>query len=129
MSTAPSPINIINLTPHAITLCDEHGVVAEFEPSGHVARVASEVQHWYDIPGLPYRVPVCTQQYGEIDLGCQIDPRNYYVVSSVVLAAAERLGHPAAKHLLAPDTGPQGAVRDDAGRIIGTRRFIALPVQ
>ena len=47
-------------------------------------------------------------------------PYTLYVASSLVAQAAARYGR---IDVLAPDTGPESAVRDETGQITGVRRL------
>lgn len=116
---------IVNLTPHPIRLRAANGAETEVPPSGTVARVASRPA-WdaRAVPGLP--VPVQgAPQWGTIE-GLPA-PRDgaVYLVSALVLEAVRASGAHR-PDVMAPATGPQdGAVRDDAGRIVAVTRLTA----
>jgi len=109
-------MRIINLTPHAITVRLESGDRV-FEPSGQVARVAVTATPVGEVDGIP----VVAQAYGEIEDLPAPEPDTLYLVSAIVLAAAKEAGR---RDVIAPDTSPQGAIRDEAGRIVAVRRFV-----
>ena len=112
-------MKLINLTPHTINLANEAGeILMTIEPSGIIARLVVTPGMLEEVPGLP--VPVASPpQYGEIE-GLP-DPQTgvLYVASYIV---ASRAGRP---DVLQPGTGPRdGAIRDDAGRIVAVTRLV-----
>lgn len=109
-------MKIVNLTPHAITVRLESGDRV-FEPSGTEARVATTATPAGEVDGIP----VVAQTYGEIEDLPAPEPDTLYLVSAIVLAAAKEAGR---TDCIAPDTSPQGAIRDEAGRIVAVRRFV-----
>lgn len=111
---------IINLTPHDITVFLSNDEKKIYPRSGRVARVSVKAEPIGEVDG----VPTVQIEYGEIEGLPERPDGNYYIVSVLVLQAAERLDHPMLPWLLAPDTGPESAVRDDQGRIVGVRRFV-----
>ena len=122
-------MNIVNLTPHAITLCDillecnaenaaELGVT--IPPSGEVARVIkAEPSAPYTIPGVP--VWIFGPSYPADVEGLPPKELNtVYIVSSIVAAIVRNRSD-----VFAPGTGPSdGAIRDDKGRIVAVTRLI-----
>jgi len=102
-------MNIINLTPHYVTLCDENGTVIQSIPStGKIAR-AEEIRTQIDtINGIPvYKIT-----YGStIDLPAPQDNTIYIVSSLTAQAANDRTD------LYIPADN----VRDTHGKIIGCR--------
>ena len=115
-------MKFINLTPHAINVFDDGGnIILSLPPSGEVARVASN----RELVGHLGPVPVFKTVFGDV-VGLP-DPRpdTVFVVSTLVLSALAQKGV-TRDDVVAPDTSPQGAVRDDAGRIIGVRGFQRL---
>lgn len=112
-------MNLINLTPHDLNICDADGVVVATIPaSGVVARVTStaDVVGSVDVGG--HRVDLVATKFGDVDGLPAPAPDTLYIVSSLVLQAVS-----GRTDVVAPDTGPASAVRDDAGRIVGVRRF------
>jgi hypothetical protein len=108
-------MNFVNLTPHKIVVVGDTPM--EIEPSGTIARVSESRRDAGVCAGIPVtRVTRGTpegipeQVFGTV-----------YIVSGMVLDSCAGRGD-----IVAPDTGA-GAVRDDAGRIVGTRGFIAAP--
>ena len=111
---------IVNLTPHDVVVFLPDGSKKVYSRSGTVARVRTRAEPMGEVDG----VPTVQIEYGEIE-GLPDQPDgNYYIVSILVLQAAERLEHPLLPWLLAPDTGPESAVRDEQGRIVGVKRFV-----
>jgi|TARA_R110000823_G_scaffold307058_1_gene429628 hypothetical protein len=97
--------NIVNLTPHPITVGD-----ATFPPSGTIARVKAGFSAIDD--------GVCHQTFGSvIDLP---DPQEgvRLVVSGLVFAATGRLD------VFAPATGHPDVVRNDQGHIVSVPALI-----
>lgn len=110
---------ILNYTPHTINVYDAEGreVIRSYPPSGEVARVnvtAKEV-------GTANGVPVVHNTFGAVEGLPEPLVETRILVSLMVLQAANR------HDLLAPDTGPASVVRDDAGNIVGVRRFVVQP--
>ncbi len=111
-------MNVINLTPHKITVivedenCNPH--VFDFPPSGNVARVSSsqvEVARVDDIP-------VVKTEFGDVENLPESKDDTIYIVSSLVAqAVAGRRDD-----VVSPDTGPT-AIRDEEGKITAVRRF------
>ena len=100
-------MEIINLTPHAVTFVTESGNTV-IEPSGTVARVSSHTEVIGDIDCIP----VTRTVFGEVEnlpvgVGGAV-----YVVSSIVAARV-----PNRDDVFIPND----SVRDDCGRIIGCR--------
>ena len=106
-------VKFLNLTPHTINIQD-----ISIPPSGHVARVATVAKDAGTVDGIP----VVRQSYGDVQ-GLP-DPQDgvAFLVSGLVLAAVKAAGGRA--DVYAPDTSPQGAIRDDAGRIVAVRRLV-----
>ena len=99
-------MNIINLTPHAITDCVTN---TTFPPSGIVARVSSTSNLVGDVNGIP----IHTTTFGDvIDLPAA-NTDTLYLVSGMVLDACKR------HDLLAPGV----LVRDAHGNPIGCNGF------
>lgn len=111
-------MRIINLTPHAIGLATEDGVVT-IPASGTVARVAVSVSPAGEIETDYGRVPLVRLTYGD-PVGLP-DPQDgvVYIVSKVVADAL-----PDRPDLVYPDTSPESAIRNDAGQIVAVRRLV-----
>ena len=111
--TSTVNLEIVNLTPHAVTVRHEDNTETVFPPSGTVARVEA-TQTEIDHVGL---IPVVRSVFGEpTNLPAQA-PLTVYLVSSLVAQAVT-----ARWDVVAPDTGAT-CVRDATGRIIAVRRF------
>lgn len=114
-------MQIVNLTPHSITLRAADGADHTF-PSAGVARVSSTPGSLADI-GLPVPVASATT-YGEVTGLPAPETGTYYVVSALVGAALRSTGS-TRQDVLCPGTGPNdGAVRDEAGRIVAVTRLV-----
>lgn len=113
----------VNLTPHPITLREERqdGTLLDLTipPSGTVARVSVT----YETVDVPYALPTLRRSFGEVEGVPEPETDTYYIVSSLVLEALRGSGR---TDVLAPDTGPESAIRDDEGRIVAVRRFITV---
>jgi hypothetical protein len=119
----------VNLTPHKIVLYCKDGSTIEIEPSGKVFRLEERDRVIANVEGIDivareFVIPTEVKSYFD-------DPRAVYIVSLPALMALATLekAHPELMDIswiVAPDTG-SGAVRDEQGRIIGTRRFIIIP--
>ena len=111
-------MGFVNLTPHAITICDGVGeIVISIEPSGSVLRAQEIVDDGGSIDG----VSVVNTKFGPLE-GADITPQEgvTFIVSPFCG------GHPALAgrtDVVCPDTGPTSCVRDDAGRIKGVKRL------
>jgi len=109
-------MRLVNLTPHAVTVRLESGDRV-FEPSGQVARVAVSSTKTDEIDGIP----VVSQTYGQIEGLPEPQEGTIFIVSMVVRQAAQAQGR---MDVVSPDTSPQGAIRDEAGRIVAVRGFV-----
>lgn len=118
-ATAPAPVAIqtpvvVNLTPHPVTVRCEDGTETVFPASGVVARVASSQIHDGEILGIQVR----KNSFGEVTFSGDLPPADFYIVSALVLSAANR------KDFIQPDTSPTGAIRDAEGKIVAVRGFL-----
>ena len=102
-------MELINLTPHAITFLDgENNPVLTVEPSGVVARAAQTRTRSGEIAGIP--VNQCA--YGRVQGLPEPAPETAYIVSALAAQACpERMDV-----YIVDDT-----IRDGNGRIIGCR--------
>ena len=109
---------LVNLTPHAIRLQLPDGTALDIQPSGQVARVATQARDAGQLDGIP----VVQQTYGDVQ-GLP-DPQDgvAYLVSGLVLSAVKAAG--GRSDVYAPDTSPDSAVRDNGGRIVAVRRLV-----
>lgn len=115
-------MNIINLTPHIITLQLADGSRQDILASGTVARVAT-------VPGqlLSSNCPVpvySATRFGEVEGLPEPLANTVYLVSAMVAARMEGRGR---TDVLSPGTGPQdGAIREN-GQIVAVTRLIQAP--
>jgi len=109
--------NLVNLTPHALTVCGEDGSpVAEIPASGQIARVSTKsVGTGLSIAGRP----VFRSETGSGTGVPEPEPGKVFIVSLFVLSACRDR-----TDVVAPDTGPT-CVRTPDGKIIGVRQWIA----
>lgn len=108
-------VNIVNVTPHAITLLDkDNNIIKVFPPSGDVARCAVTRTQIGAMDFNGNIVPVNSLGFGMVQGLPAPNDGTYYIVSSLVAQAAK-----GRKDLLTVDD----AVRDKDGVIIGCRAF------
>ena len=118
----------VNLTPHKVVVYAKDGSVLEIEPSRKVFRLEERDVTIMNIEGVDvvrrtFSIPDDVKSYFD-------DPNAVYIVSlpALMMLLLVEKPHPElidVCDIVAPDTG-SGAVRDEQGRIIGTRRFIVL---
>ena len=121
---------VVNLTPHPIVVRLFDSVRGEefdlvFPPSGRVARVKAE--SW----PLGYLAPtpmggvalVVRSSFGEIEGLPEPEEGTLFLVSALVAQAAAKAGR---LDVLAPDTGPDSAIRNEDGQIVAVRRFVTF---
>ncbi len=107
--------NIINLTPHEVTVVGSDGdVMMRIPASGKVARCNVT----RTVIGKINGIPVTKNVMGEIEGLPEPSEDNIYIVSRVVAEAAKGKRD----DLIIPDD----AVRDDQGRIIGCKAFAII---
>jgi hypothetical protein len=109
-------MDIINLTPHEITIYNDNEVVKVYPPSGTIVRARSESTPAGELDGVPVVEFVFT---ADLDNLPEPAADTIYIVSTLAIQA---LPHPR-YDVVAPDTGPESAIRDAAGKIVGIRRF------
>lgn len=105
---------IINLTPHLITLINAHGGTRVIPSDGRVPRVAATRNVVDQVAGVPV-VEVTT---GAVEGLPDPAPGTVLIVSRMVAEAA-----PHRRDLVAPDE----LVRDDAGVVVGCRQLGRVP--
>ncbi len=114
----------VNLTPHNVTVLTENGEMNI--PSAGVARL----QQKEEVCGQLGEIPVVRTQYGELQLPEGVDITGKHIIVSQLVAqgAADKLLARGAKSVLVPNTGPtpNGAVRDEQGRIKGVRSLVLV---
>jgi hypothetical protein len=110
-------MNIINLTPHSFTLCNDAGeIIRVIEPTKPAARVSSTVKTVGEVDGIPVTVTT----FGAVEGLPEPQEGTVYIVSLLVQQAV-----PNRSDVYRPDTGPQSVVRDGAGQIIGVKALAA----
>jgi len=107
-------MQIVNLTPHAITVEKGDGTRLNIPPTPPSVRIQQEnvVTHAID------DIPVSMVQYGAVEHLPAPQPDTLYVVSAMVAQQCRDRAD-----VVAPDTG-SSAIRDEAGRIIAVRGFV-----
>lgn len=111
-------MNVINLTPHDINLCDPvtKSVIATFPKSGIVPRVTQEGVAIGSLGGAP----IIATKYVDLEGVPESQEDTIYLVSSIVLQHPLLAGR---SDVIAPDTGPS-AIRE-SGQIVGCVRWVA----
>ena len=121
---------LMNLTPHPITLELSEQDRITFEPSGQVARVHEDIVRQ---GMLLDKIPIVEKQWGAIDgLPPERVPNRplpgdarRILVSFMVAQAMREQGY-ALRGVYVPDTGPDSVIRNDQGDILAVRRlFVA----
>ena len=118
--------DMVNLTPHDINICvDGHTSPTYVVPrSGVVARLNSEQTQIGDFNGIPLYSPQKFTGVSGVVMGEYGPP---IIVSALVgefMAKEIESKGLTRRTIYSPDTSPNGSVRDDKGRIIGTKRLI-----
>lgn len=123
-------MQVVNLTPHALTLRDADGVDHTFQPAapkGGEARVAEAPSVTFEVPGLGLKVPgVVSARKGEVVGLPDPVPGTLYLVSGMVLS--ELAG--TRGDVAAPGTGPgDNPVRNEKGQVVAVTclKFGCLP--
>lgn len=105
-------MNLVNLTPHVITLITEKGEI-KIQPSGTIARVAVTREKIGEVTvSNNIIIPVYKNKFGSVENLPDPQPDTLYIVSSLVAQAV-----PDRKDVVIPDD----SVRDSEGRIIGAK--------
>lgn len=108
-------MNIINLTPHAITIESPSGERTTFPASGNVARVSQITSETSQVIS---GIPVSTSSFGEvIGLPTQED-NTIFIVSGLVLGACKNRND-----VIAPLTD-SSAIRNEAGHIVAVKGWL-----
>ena len=104
-------MELVNLTPHAVTFYGEDGnVLFAVEPSGVVARCTERATKVGEINGIP----VVSKSFGEIYDLPEAKEGTIYIVSLIVALAAKASGRDDLRIVADP-------VRNEKGQIIGCR--------
>lgn len=115
--------SIINLCPHDISVYTGDGEVIHFATLGaHKAlRLEEEAGRQYiNEEGIPESSP---STY--VGLNYLPEPGSRVIVSQLVAVyLKEHQQEYKLRNVYAPDTGPNGVCRNDAGQIVGTKRLI-----
>ena len=102
-------MNIINLTPHAITFVAENEKLV-IEPSGSIARVSSTTEKVGEVTVGNFTIPVTSTVFGQVEGLPDPEKDTVFIVSSLVAGRV-----PDRKDVFIPNQ----SIRDDKGRIIG----------
>lgn len=108
-------MELVNLTPHPISLADAAGEIsATFPPSGEVARISTSQEVVMQLSGAEVRRTV----FGALEGLPAPQEGVVYLASSLVAQQAAKEGR---VDVVAPDTGPT-AIRKD-GQVVAVRGF------
>lgn len=107
--------NVINLTPHTVTVFDSDTIVLSIESSG-VARVSATTNVVGQIRVGDVIVPRTHTVYGQVEGLPAPTPGTVYIVSGMIISALASQG------IYRDDLFTPGLqVRDEQGRVIGCR--------
>jgi hypothetical protein len=131
-------MKIVNLTPHDVVVRpggDESTEEFRYPASGHVARVLSTPQEEIDRIEDGRVAVYSPQEPRGVALPCDDSEEIEAVLVSMMVA--EALGHAGATdfdvetpmrgrevRVFVPDSGPESALRDERGAIVGVRRLV-----
>lgn len=101
--------NIINLTPHAVNIATSGGEVVTIQPSGKVARVATQRRHVSSVEFNGKTIPLFSTVYGEVEGLPKPETDTVYIVSAMVKERAQRLDV----------LSPGNLMRDTNGNVVG----------
>ncbi len=110
-------MNLVNATPHPVTLVGEDGATVTLPPSGIAPRVGSTKTHAGTVEVAGVSVAIEAETPTALDGLPEPESGTYLIVSRVVAAAA-----PGRSDLLVPGV----PVRDAAGNVIGCRTLSRL---
>lgn len=110
-------MKIVNLTPHEIKIVSEDGTVAATFPSQGIARATQTAK----VIGKLNGIEIVSMEFGKPENLPEFTDGIYYVVSVITANAAKATGREMSDLLITADP-----VRDEAGRIIGCRRFATI---
>lgn len=119
-------MRLVNLTPHDLVVFLEEPTgsrlprTVTIPKSGQTVRVASTAEVVGEVDLGDARVPLVETKFGALEGLPEPEEGTVYIVSALALQAAKTAGR---TDVIAPDTGPQSAVRDGDGNILGVRRF------
>ena len=104
---------LVNLTPHDLNVQTENGKVITIPRSGQIARCAQTEKQLDSIVDTEGLIPVCAVELGEVE-GLPAPQEGTIFICSRIIAEAVKGQR---SDVLVP--GP--AIRDEAGRVIGSK--------
>jgi len=107
-------MEFLNLTPHPVHIILDDRVIV-IEPSGTVARLKMTQEEMGELSGIP----IVKTYLDDVEGLPEPHEGVIYIVSSLVCQALAGKRN----DIVAPDTSPNGAIRDEEGNIIGVRRL------
>jgi len=119
--------SIVNLTPHDVVIYDRQGKepILTIPPSGVVTRVSVTPKGSRVINVDGKEITIRKIEYGEITNLPDPKEGTIYIVSSIVLQALKYKGIKR-EDVLAVDSNPDSAIRDEKGRIKGVKFLMTL---
>jgi len=106
---------LVNLTPHELVVMTSSGEKITLPPSGRVARVSVKQEIVFYINNIP----VVKTMFSDVQGLPEPQQDTVYIVSTLVLTALKG----SRNDVIAPDTSPDGVIRDESGKIIAVKRF------
>lgn len=115
-------MNLVNLTPHPVTIVKRNGERVTVESSG-LARVQSASGAYINYPGLEEFTLEAAPVWGNVTGLPEPQVNTVYIVSLLVLEALRRNGE-YRPDVFGPGTGPNdGAIREN-GQIVAVTKLI-----
>lgn len=113
---------LVNLTPHSLGICDPQGNLFTTLPSVSSVRVVTTASLSGEVEVEGKEVSIVETSYGQVERLPEPVKDTIFIVSQLVISALKAAGinRP---DVVAPDTGPQSVIRDEAGQILGVKRF------
>lgn len=116
-------MKLVSLVPHSVDICDDDGnIVRSIPPSGEVLRVKTSTRVVGQVEFQDRNVQVVETSYGEAEDLPFPAVDTVYIVSGLVVSALKAHGVDRSD-IIAPDTSPASAVRDENGMLVGVKRF------
>jgi len=113
-------MELVNLTPHAVSVCDADGnVVLSIAPTGVVARAKQVDKSAGEVEFGGITIPVITTEFGAPEDLPEPTEGVGLIVSVLTVSAARFVGRPTSDLYTVGQT-----VRDAEGKIIGARALV-----
>lgn len=112
--TANNKCEVINFTPHTVTIVGEDGATLKSYPSMGVACAKQYAESIGELDG----VELVSMKYGEPEELPEPSEGTYYIMSIITANAAKAVGRGSDDLLITADP-----VRNESGQIVGYKRF------